>query len=392
MLVREFQQKFKDRLQENRKFIQCIVGPRQIGKTTMVISSLKELGKENSYNIASDIDGSEWIATIWEAARVKLENTKVKEVVIAIDEIQKIGNWSEIVKKEWDVDTVKGTNIKLVILGSSRLLIQKGLTESLAGRFELIQMTHWSFKEMNTEFGLSPEEFAWFGGYPGSVELMKDEFRWKNYIYNSLIETTISQDILMLTRIDKPALLRQLFHLASSYSGQMISYTKLLGQLQDAGNTTTLSHYMSILESAGLITGLQKIYKEDFRKRASIPKLQVFNTALISGQSRITFEEAKNDPIYWGRIVESCVGAHLINNSIIQGYEVLYWRHSNNEVDFVLKYKDEVIGIEVKSSIAKRTNGMSAFNKAFKPKKVILIENRTLPWWEFIRIDPVGLF
>ena len=240
-------------------------------------------------------------------------------------------------------------------------------------------MTHWSFSEMNEGFGLTEDQFAWFGGYSGSAKLIKNEKRWKDCVLNSLIETTISSDILMMTRIEKPTLLKQLFDLTASYSGQILSFTKMLGQLQDVGNTTTFSHYLNLLDTAGLSKGLQKVYAADHRTRASSPKLHVYNSALISAQTQVTFAEAQKDKVYWGRVVESCVGAHLINHSLTGGFEVLYWRHVNNEVDFVLKYKGELIGLEVKSGIGKPIKGMAAFQKAFNPRKVYLVDDGVLP-------------
>ncbi len=383
---------FRKRILEERNFIQCIVGPRQVGKTTMVNKVLSDIEVDNQYYIAENNNDSTWLSQIWETARLKLKTGKINELILVIDEIQKINNWSETVKKEWDYDSVNQLNIKFVILGSSRLLIQTGLSESIAGRFELIQMTHWSFDEMNEGFGFTPEQFAWFGGYPGSGKLISNESRWKNYIANSLIETTISKDILMMTRIDKPSLLKQLFQLSCSYSSQILSYNKMLGQLQDAGNTTTLSHYLDLLDVAGLSKGLQKIYTEDYRTKSSSPKLQVYNSALISGQTQITFKEVQKDTTHWGRIIESCIGAHLLNKSITEDYEVLYWRHVNDEVDFVLKYKDEIVALEVKSGISKPTKGMYQFKKIFNPKKIYLIDNKVLSWQEFIQINPVDLF
>ncbi len=358
----------------------------------MVVKVLRELNIDYSYNIAQENNSFSWISSIWESARLQIRLKKIDSIIIAIDEIQKVQGWSEVIKMEWDFDTVNNIPIKVVLLGSSRLLIQSGLSESLAGRFELIQMTHWSFMDMQSEFGVTAEQFAWFGGYPGANKLMRNEKRWKDYIYNSLIETTISKDILMLDRINKPALLRQLFFLAASYSGQILSYNKMLGQLQDVGNTTTLKHYLTLLETAGLSKGIQKLYKEELRTKSSIPKLQIYNSALVSGQTQITFKEAIKDTKYWGRIVESCVGAHLINNSLLFDYKVYYWCHVNDEIDFVLKYKGELIGIEVKSSLGRPTKGMNAFKNAFDPKKIYLIDNRVLSWQDFIQINPIDLF
>jgi predicted AAA+ superfamily ATPase len=217
-------------------------------------------------------------------------------------------------------------------------MLQQGLTESLAGRFEATYMGHWSYGEMHDAFGLTAEEFIWFGGYPGAISLKMDEDRWKGYIRDSLLETSISKDILMLTRVDKPALMKRLFELGSVYSGQVLSYTKIMGQLADAGNTTTLANYLELLNDAGLLGGLEKYSPNMVRKRSSSPKFMVHNTAIMSGISTETFQTLVADPKVWGRWVESAVGAHLINQSFKdKKLSLYYWREGNEEVDFVVE-------------------------------------------------------
>lgn len=379
---------------ERRKFILTIFGPRQIGKTTLVTQLIKNEDFLFHYVSADAVATSNqiWISQQWETARLKLKSSKARQLILIIDEIQKIKNWSEIVKKEWDTDTGNKVNIKVIVLGSSTLLIKKGLTESLAGRFEIIYMGHWSFTEINKAFNIPVEKFAWFGGYPGSYQLVKDEQRWKDYIKNSLIETTISKDILMLYQVNKPALLKRLFELGCLYSGQILSFTKILGQLQDAGNTVTLSHYLSLLNEAGLIYGIPKYSAQIFRQRKSSPKFQVYNSAFISSQMFETFKEAKKLPQKWGRIVEVAIGAHLINFAKTENYKVFYWRHVNKEVDFVLQYHDKIIGIEVKSGTTIHKKGMDVFNKMFNPDKVLLVGDSGIPWQEFLKINPLELF
>lgn len=382
------------RLNEKRKFIQTIVGPRQVGKTTLVNQMLKKIKFPHLY-ISADEPGAVnqvWLRQYWESARQMLRQSSAKTFILAIDEIQKIHNWSEIVKLEWDYDTNNNINIIVVILGSSTLLLEKGLTESLAGRFEKTYLPHWSFNEMNAAFGISPEQFVWFGGYPGAANLLDDEFRFKKYIKDSLIETTISKDILMLTRIDKPALLKQLFELGCLFSGQIVSYNKLLGQLQDAGNTITLSHYLSLLNSAGLLTGMQKYSGKLFRKRASSPKFQVHNTALVSALLQENFNEIIIQPLKWGRIVESAIGAHLINYSKTNDFNVYYWRHRNDEIDFAISYKNKLLGLEIKTGYANKTRGMQVFENQFDPDKVVIVSSNALSWQELLKINPIELF
>ena len=381
------------RIKNKRKFIQVIIGPRQVGKTTLVKQLIDEIDIESHYISADNIPVADnnWISQQWEYARIKLREGS-KEVLLVIDEIQKINNWSEVIKDEWDKDSGFNNNIKLILLGSSTLLIQKGLTESLAGRFELVYLGHWSFKEMQKAFDFDVNQYIWFGGYPGAADLINDEKRWRDYIKYSLIETTISKDILMLNKIYKPALLKQLFELGSVYSGQILSYTKMLGQLQDAGNTTTLSNYLELLDQSGMLGGINKYYIEKVRQRSSSPKFQVYNNAFLSVGSQEGFSEVRKNPKKWGRFVESSIGSHLINSGKYTGIEIYYWRYRNNEVDFVLKYKNKIIGLEVKSGNKSNTKGMKEFQNKFKPDKILLVGNKGIPWQDFLLINPVNLF
>jgi predicted AAA+ superfamily ATPase len=394
MIKRDQLQAFTKRIMEPRKFIQVLMGPRQVGKTTMAAQMLKKIKSPYIFESADAVSAinSAWIEQIWETARLKMRVQPAKEFILVIDEIQKIPNWSETVKRLWDKDTLNGTDIKLVLLGSSRLLLHKGLTESLAGRFETMYLGHWSFLEMEKAFNWNADQYAWFGGYPGGAELIEDEDRWKNYINNSLIETSVSKDILMLTRVDKPALLKRLFELGCQYSGQILSFTKIQGQLQDAGNTTTLSHYLSLLDTAGLLAGIEKYAANVIRKRSSSPRFQVHNNALLSAQKNENFEEIMQKPAEWGHIIESSVGAHLINHAISQNYSVYYWRERNDEVDFVLERRGKIIAVEVKSNDSQNNRGLEVFKNKFMPDKLYLVSNRGLSWQEFLRINPVELF
>jgi predicted AAA+ superfamily ATPase len=382
------------RMQEPRRFLQVIMGPRQVGKTTLLTQLTARVKIDYHFVSADSVAASNatWLEQQWEAARIKLALSEKKEFLLVIDEIQKIDNWSETVKLLWDNDTRNNLNLKVILLGSSRLLLQQGLTESLAGRFESTYMGHWSFDEMQQAFGWNVNQYVWFGGYPGSASLIDDEERWKTYVTESLIETSISKDILMLTRVDKPALMKRLFELGCLYSGQILSYTKVLGQLQDAGNTTTLSHYLELLDTAGLLAGIEKYAPDVIRQRSSSPKFQVHNTALISAQKNDLFKDAIAKPDEWGRMVESAIGAHLINHSLTEKFTLHYWRERNEEVDFVIERKGKVIGLEVKSGATSSTSGMTAFKNKFSPDKVLLIGNAGLPWQDFLKLNPVSLF
>ncbi len=394
MFERPHLQPIIKRIQEQRRFIQVLLGPRQVGKTTLVFQLLERNKMPYHFASADAIAASNitWLEQQWETARLIMDQAEAEEFLLVIDEIQKIGNWSETVKFLWDADTQSKRALKVILLGSSRLLLQQGLTESLAGRFETTYMGHWSFSEMQQAFGWNSNQYVWFGGYPGSAELINEEERWKAYVQQSLIETSISKDILMLTRIDKPALMKRLFELGCSYSGQILSYNKMIGQLLDAGNTTTLSHYLDLLNTAGLLAGIEKYSGNLIYKRSSSPKFQVHNTALISAQSGELFRDIQVRADDWGRMVELSIGAHLINYSIIEGFTVSYWRERNEEVDFVLEKKGKVIGLEVKSGTTQFSSGISAFKKAFNPDKVLLVGKTGVPWQDFLKLNPVELF
>ncbi len=364
------------RLYEPRRFIQVIAGARQVGKTTLIAQVVAKVGLPHRIASADEptLRGLDWLETQWEAARVLAAKAGKGGALLVLDEIQKVPNWSETVKRLWDEDTRFRRPLKVVLLGSAPLLIQRGLTESLAGRFEILPLPHWSFPEMREAFGWTLDTYLFYGAYPGAEPLTRQPARWSRYIRDSLIETTIARDVLLLSRVDKPALLRRLFELGCAYSGQILSYTKMVGQLQDAGNTTTLAHYLELLAGAGMLTGLQKYAGSAARQRGSSPKLQVFNTALITAQSGMTLAEARANREFWGRLVESAVGAHLVNASAGGACRVFYWRDRNREVDFVVQAGKRIVAIEVKGGHARRAlPGMTAFAQAFRPTRKLLV-------------------
>lgn len=373
------------RLREPRRFIQVLTGPRQIGKTTVAQQVLLNWQGASHYGSADLTAPPDplWIEQQWQLARLRAQTGQ--PVLLVLDEVQKITRWSETVKRCWDEDTLAGRDIRVVILGSSALLMQAGLTESLAGRFEQLHATHWSWPECQAAFGWTLDQYLYFGGYPGAATLIRDEQRWAQYVRESLIETTLSKDILLLTRIEKPALLRQLFVMAAEYSGQIVSYQKLLGQLLDAGNTTTLAHYQHLLEGAGLIKGLQKWQGTPLRRRASSPKWLVLNNALLTGTAGVGFAAWRQDAARWGRLVETAVGAHLVNSALGTGVEIYYWRNHKHEVDFVLRQGERLLGIEVKSGRRRHFEGMTAFQRAFAPAKTLLVGPDGIVLEEFLQ-------
>jgi len=374
-----------ERLAEPRRFLQVVAGPRQVGKSTLVQQVTGELSLPVRYASADEptLRGADWISQQWEAAR--LEATGKEGAVLVLDEIQKIPAWSETVKRLWDEDTRKKRPLKVVLLGSAPLLMAQGLTESLAGRFETLRLPHWSLTEMRAAFGWSLEQYLYFGGYPGAAPLVGDPKRWARYIADSLIETSIARDVLLLSRVDKPALLRRLFELACRYSGQVLSYTKMIGQLQDAGNTTTLAHYLDLLAGAGMVCGLAKYAGDAARSRGSSPKLQVLNTALMSVTAGVSPAEARADREFRGRLIESAVGAHLANAAAAAECELYYWRERGQEVDFVVKAQSRLTAIEVKSGRAPQAHpGTAAFAAAFKVRRTLLVGGDGISVEEFL--------
>jgi predicted AAA+ superfamily ATPase len=379
-----------DRIEEKRHLIQVIVGPRQVGKTTMCKQILALQKGVAQYHTADSVvnTNGEWIDNVWEAVRKTIKLTQANEALLIIDEIQKIDNWSEFVKKNWDNDSFNNVNIKVVILGSSRALIKQGLSESLLGRFELNLLGHWSYSEMRDVFGFSPEQYAYFGAYPGAVKLIGSEKRFKEYIRDSVIESVVSKDILQLTKVNKPALLHQLANIGISYSSQIISYNKLLSGISEAGNTTTLSHYIQLLDEAGIVSGLQKHTQKDIIQKNSIPKFQVHNQSLFCCMNPLPYSKVVVDYVLWGRFVESAVGAHLIaEKSRLNGGKIRYWRETEGrntyEVDFVFEYNGKALGIEVKSGSGQVKN-FKKFKERFPDAMTLAVGTSGIPWQEFI--------
>jgi predicted AAA+ superfamily ATPase len=393
--IRHHASLIRRRLSEPRKFIHVIAGPRQTGKTTLVLQIVERTAMEAHYASADEpsLKNSSWIEQQWESGRQLCGGNARTSCVLVLDEIQKIPQWSETVKRLWDFDTRKKIPLHVMILGSSPLLLQKGLTESLAGRFETIPVTHWSYSEMHSAFGWTLDQYIYYGGYPGAAPLIAEPERWKRYINDSLIETSVARDILLMTRVDKPALLRQLFHLSCSYSGQIVSYQKLTGQLQDAGNTTTLAHYLSLLSHAGMVSGLEKYSAQKIRQRASSPKLLALNTALLSAQLNAPFADAKQHGDVWGRLVETAVGAHLVNSTLGSNVKVMYWREGIREVDYILQQGKKIIAVEVKSGRNRESiAGIQQFSARFRPYKSLLISAEGIPVEKFLTMPVEQLF
>ena len=398
------------RLEEQPHHIVAVFGPRQTGKTTLVQQALRQTSRPTRHLRLDEVDAgdaaspeadatprmprkpdTEWLVNAWMVAREDAD-AHPRGLVLALDEIQAVPDWSSTVKGLWDRDRAEGRQMHVVILGSAPLLMQSGLTESLAGRFEPIRVTHWSFGEMADAFSFDLGEYIYFGGYPGGARFIREEERWRDYILGALVQPNIEKDVLAMTRVDKPALLKQLFELGADYSGQVLPYNKMLGQLQDAGNTTTLARYLDLLATAGLLAGLPKYIPSRHRTRATSPKLNVLNTALMTASSGYTFAEAQADRSFWGRLVETAVGAHVIN-TMPNNVRAYYWRERTDEVDFVLRRGQRVVPIKVKSGRRSRQlTGMDAFVKAFNPHRTVLVGSDGTPLGEFLDWPPARWF
>ena len=394
--IRKQYHTLRERILEPRRFMQILAGPRQVGKTTLVGQVLDKISIPYSLEVADAVDSKDsyWIHRVWESARATMQIRKEQERLLVIDEVQKIDNWSEVVKREWDEDSRCRLNMKVILLGSSRLLLKRVMTESLGGRFELIRLGHWSLQEMRDAFGVTLDQYIYFGGYPGPAGMIDNEKRWRKYIKDSLVAPAIEKDVIMTSNIYKPALMKQLFELGCGYSAEILSLTKLMGQLQDAGNVTTLAAYLDILDECALLTGLQKYARDDARKRGSIPKYQVYNNALLTAYKGHSFLADRTDTKLWGRWVESAIGAHILSMAEELDYKVYYWREpsrskdeSDKEVDFIIDNDGELTAIEVKSGRRGMNSGLPAFVEAFHPKRAFVVGTGGVSLEDFLSCD-----
>lgn len=371
--------------------MQIIVGPRQVGKTT----AAHQIGDDWEGPVryaAADLPlppGPEWIQSQWELARRDASGGRTP--LLILDEVQQVTGWSEAVKANWDADRASRTSIRVLLLGSSALLLTKGANESLAGRFFLHRCVHWSFPECREAFGWALERWIYFGGYPGAAPLANDDVTFRAYVRDALVEPAIARDVLAMQTVAKPALLRQLFALCCLYPARILSYTKMLGQLQDAGNTTTLAHYLRLLETAFLASGLDRFKAGHAARKASSPKLVVWNNALVTSLGLAGFEEARGDGSLWGWLVENAVGAHLLNHLQGAPHVVSYWRERADEVDFVVRAGEEVWAIEVKSGRPGRAKGLAAFLHRHPRARPLIVGSGGMPLEEFFSTDPVNI-
>ncbi len=379
-----------DRLQEPRKFIQLVVGPRQIGKTTTVKHVLESLEMPSVYVSADNVYGNEreWLASVWEKAR-KTARQSPEGCVLAIDEIQRISDWTLVVKRHWDADTWDKVNVKVVLIGSARARYFSGLSESLMGRFEEIRMTHWTFSEMREAFGWTLEQYIYFGGYPTAADAINDELSWKEAIRSAVVDRTLTRDILEDTRIAKAALMKHTLSAVSARSGEEMSLTKLLTELQGPmGNVMTISSYLALLKESGLAGALEKYEGGKLRCRSSIPKLQVHNNALCAALGAETFSDVRNDADLWHKRVRSAVGAYLASLAYRNGDELFYWRESDAEVDYVLHARSGVLAIQCEGG-RRADKGLEAFGRKFSPNATLIVGSGGMPLEMFLQTDPL---
>lgn len=384
MFQRQLVDKLVSRINEPRRFIQILLGPRQTGKTTALNQALKDVRLPFiQAEVAEHGASTDWLRSQWYQAR-NLITSLSPSALLVIDEVQYVTGWADAVKALWDEDAKSGIDLRVVLTGSSATLIRSGMAESLAGRFELIRCTHWTYAECREAFGLTLDEFLFFGAYPGAIPLRNDVKRWASYVTDAIIEPAIAKDVLALEDVRNPALLRRLFFLGAPYSGQEISYRKLLGQLDDRGNTATIAHYLDLLEQAGMMSGLLKYDPRLLTSRSSSPRLLVHNTALMTATYGTRRADLLEEPTLKGHLVESAVGAYLIARSQEEGFTLNWWRDGRHEVDFVLTDERRVLGIEVKSGRVKSTGGLTEFVLRFPGARTLVVGSPTCSLGNFL--------
>ena len=385
MFLRDTAEKLAVRLAEERSFIQVVTGPRQTGKTTAARQAVQQSGLPSRYATADGITVPplSWLEAEWSQARLLTQGNS--PAVLVLDEVQKVEGWSDVVKRLWDEDSWQGTPLHVIISGSSTLLLRKGRAESLAGRYEVIRSTHWSLGEMSSAFGYGLDDYLLYGGYPGAARLRGDEERWQEYMRDSIIEATLSRDVLQMEEVRKPALLRSLFLLGAQYSAQELSYRKILGQLDDRGNVSTLAHYLELLGTAGLLRGLTKYEGNTLSTRSSSPRLLAFDPSLMTATWQGSRDELLRDPEKRGHLVESAVGSLLLARSAREGFDVHWWRDGNLEVDFVLTKGERLVAVEVKSGRVRSTGGVAAFQMRHPKAQPIVVGDANTPVEDFLR-------
>jgi hypothetical protein len=269
--------------------------------------------------------------------------------VLLLDEIHHLSDWAARLKSHWDRARRRHIPIHVVATGSSALRVATGSRESLAGRFERLTLSHWPAAALVEAFHLSPREaahnFVRFGSYPGAVEFQQNFARWRDYLRDAIIEPAIGRDVLALGTVRRPALLRQVFAIATGAPAQIMSLQKMQGQLQDRGALETVAHYLALLQDAYLVVPLEKYAIQVHRRRASPPKLVVLNNALLSATHPNGPPDPAREPDRFGFWVENACLAFAIN----QDQQVTYWREEPQEVDAILDGSWGKWAVEVKT-------------------------------------------
>ena len=362
MFERKLVSQLVDRINEPRKFIQIVTGPRQTGKTTAVLQALKKINLPRYYVNADDpaLVSENWLRHEWKLARIL---AKTGGAILIIDEIQNVSRWSSLVKLLWDDDTLLQIPLKVIIIGPSALLLQRGLTESLMGRFEVLHCLHWNYSECKEAFGYTIDDFLFFGGYPGAAKLINEDDRWTEYMGSSIVDPAISHDILMMEKVRKPALLRSLFLYGCMHSAQQMSYVKIPEQLLVTDNTVTIKYYLNLLEKAGMLAGLQNYSVNQIRIIQNSLRFIVYDTSLMTYAFDVNKQRFLDNAGDYSRLVQSAVGANLLVRGKAEGFEV-YWCHECDTVaDFIIKSGRHLTSVEVNTGRVKSSNDSVVLKK-----------------------------
>ena len=329
--------------------IQLLTGPRQVGKTTLLLDLAARYGDRALYAAADAPEAGVpgYWERFWADAEAKARNGKS---VVFLDEIHLVPNWSGLLKGYWDRFRRRHLPVHIVATGSSALRVTAGSRESLAGRFERMVFAHWTAGALAKTFNISIADAArhavLFGTYPGAWALTRDQARWRAYIRDAIIEPAIGRDVLALGQVRRPALLRQVFAVAAGSPAQIVSLQKIQGQLADRGALETVAHYLELLQDAYLVAPLEKFAKRAVRRRAAPPKLVTLNNALLSAMHPDGPPDEQRDAPRLGSWIENACLASAVN----RGQRVTYWREEPLEVDGVLEGSWGAWAIEIKSA------------------------------------------
>jgi predicted AAA+ superfamily ATPase len=365
---------------EPARRIQLLTGPRQVGKTTILLELAGEFGERAIYRAADveEIAAPGWWAIQWDRA---MRLARTGPTLLLVDEIQTLPNWARRVKVAFDEVARERLPLQIVISGSAALSMTRGARNELAGRFELLTLRHWTAQDLIQAFGLTDDEaaevYVRFGAFPGELDRRMDYPRWREYILHAIIDPALNRDLLMLEPIQKPALLRQINSLAAAYPGEIISLQKLAAQLLEKGAPATIAHYLTVLEEAFLLAALHKYSDRELRLRASPPKLVPLSNAFLTAYADSVPPTTATDPVRWGRWLETACTAHAVNT----GCRVAYWREEPYEVDLIVAGERGKWAIEIKSGsyAIQDLTGLSTFHLRhpdFRPLVVGAEEHR----------------